>query len=538
MLDTVIKYKYGVVYTDGGRREGPLRGSGGAGIHGYFFDELPSLRFSKVPNIITPTGYHPKPTGPELKDDSYNPEYSQWGYGVKLKDANVCREGADILILDAWVTLPDATSQVGELEAFLQVVENEHIQVEHMLIYSDSAYLVNGIARDLPTWKARNWCKSDGLPVKNLEIWKRIDAAVMAWGDNLSVLKIKAHKGHFGNESADRNATFGVVAGINDSPVSKWITTDVHDIDYWEPEKPIPPMLHQKWCYSLTSEERLTVDIDGQEYHQYFLGDHSKSKDDVETLGRMVPDTGFSVVLSKEKPAVIDELLHFHSHHMWTNSSNMYQSALINMVNVSAVMSPRIIWELKRAGKESLWLANNHDDLLTIDRELVSKVQRPPKLSYRALDEEKGLRDILNSYLSHKGCKVDGEEHPSGTLTTLTDLTDLFFVRDIKKDGTPGALKMTDFYSNVDRSIDVNCNVDGVSKPVKVILARGIDLPSRNMLSKLTGSNPKIYAITWKYSKIVFNYGLIIDCDEAIGIWAGVYRNKRILSTEEQKWIK
>jgi ribonuclease HI len=529
------------MYTDGGRREGTHRGSGGSGIHGYLYNELPTVRYSKVPNIITPTGYHPKPTGPELKDEKHNPTYEQWDQKISLKaDDGVCRvtkEGADIAIVDAWISFPDGTSQVGELEALCQVLETDKLDVEYMLVYSDSQYLVDGIRRDLVNWKARNWCRADGTEIKNLEIWQRIDKLLEVWKDRLEVKKIKAHKGHFGNESADRNATFAVVAGINGKPTNHWIATDVHDQDYWEPEKPVPPMLHQKWCYALTSEERQQVDIDGETYHQYFLGDHSKNKDDVELLGKIIPDAGFSVVLSKERPALIDELLDYHRNNMWTTQCEMYQSALVGMVNVSSIMSPRIIWELKRAGRECLWMGNDHDDLLTIDKELVAKVQRPPRLSYRVLDEERNLRDILNAYLMTKGCIVDGDDNPSQTKIALTDLTDAFFQQEVKKNGEAGAVKLTEFYTNVDRSIEVQANLDGVSKPVKLILARGIDLPSRNMLAKLTDKNPKVYIVTWKFSRILYNYGFVLDCDDGVGIWAGVYRNKRILSTEEQAWI-
>lgn len=529
-----LKYKYAVMYTDGGRREGTERGSGGSGIHGYLFNELPSVRFSKVPNLITPEGYHPKPTGPELKDEAYSPTYKQWDYSIDLKPSKVCNDGADVVIVDAWISFPDGTSQVGELEAFCQTMETDRLDVEYMLIYSDSSYLVNGIARDLAKWKSNDWRKADGTEVKNLEIWKRIDVIVQAWKGRLEVKKIKAHKGHFGNESADRNATFAVVAGINDKPANHWMVTSVHDADYWEPEKPVPFMLQQKWCYLLTSEDRPEVVIDDTPYYQYFMGDHSKNKDDVELLGKVIPEAGFSVVLSKEKPAVIDDLFDFHRKNMWTNDCEMYQSSLVGMVNVASVMSPRIIWELKRAGRESLWMANDHDDLLTIDKELVSKVQRPPKLSYRILDEEVSLRDILNSYLMLQGRTVDGKTKPSNTLIELTDMTDDFYAAEIKKDGSVGALKMTNVYTNVDKAITVKAKALGMDKPVKLILARGIDLPSRNMMSKLSGLNPKVYVVTWKYSRIVFNYGLIIETDDGIGIWAGIYRNKRILSAEEQ----
>ena len=131
-----------------------------------------------------------------------------------------------------------------------------------------------GVSRDLPNWKANNWTRRDGTPVKNLDLWKKIDAIFEERGDKIDLRKIKAHDGHFGNEAADRNATMGVAGSCNSCSFTDWIVTDVHDIDYWEPEKPLPIMLQQKWNYTMSESDRMATAVDSEVFHHYFMGDH------------------------------------------------------------------------------------------------------------------------------------------------------------------------------------------------------------------------------------------------------------------------
>lgn len=71
-------------------------------------------------------------------------------------------------------------------------------------LYTDSEYLRKGITEWLPQWKARNWRTAARKPVKNVDLWQRLDDA--AARHEIRWHWVKGHSGHPGNERADRLA--------------------------------------------------------------------------------------------------------------------------------------------------------------------------------------------------------------------------------------------------------------------------------------------------------------------------------------------
>jgi ribonuclease HI len=69
---------------------------------------------------------------------------------------------------------------------------------------TDSTYVRDGITKWMPAWKARGWKTADKKPVKNRDLWERLDSAVqrhdVAWH------WVKGHAGHPENERADELA--------------------------------------------------------------------------------------------------------------------------------------------------------------------------------------------------------------------------------------------------------------------------------------------------------------------------------------------
>ena len=68
-------------------------------------------------------------------------------------------------------------------------------------LYSDSQYLRDGITKWIHGWKRRDWRTADKQPVKNVDLWQRLDAAaarhVVDWQ------WVRGHSGHPENERAD-----------------------------------------------------------------------------------------------------------------------------------------------------------------------------------------------------------------------------------------------------------------------------------------------------------------------------------------------
>ncbi len=75
-------------------------------------------------------------------------------------------------------------------------------------IHTDSQYLHNGITRFIHAWKARDWKTAAKKPVKNFDLWQRLEAAMKP--HQIEWFWIRGHAGHPENERADALARAGV----------------------------------------------------------------------------------------------------------------------------------------------------------------------------------------------------------------------------------------------------------------------------------------------------------------------------------------
>jgi ribonuclease HI len=75
-------------------------------------------------------------------------------------------------------------------------------------LYTDSTYVRSGITEWLPGWKRRNWRTAAKKPVKNVDLWQRLDSAAAA--HQIAWHWVKGHAGNPGNERADELAREGI----------------------------------------------------------------------------------------------------------------------------------------------------------------------------------------------------------------------------------------------------------------------------------------------------------------------------------------
>jgi len=95
---------------------------------------------------------------------------------------------------------PLTTNNRMELTAAIMALEALNKSCEVRLV-TDSNYLRHGITEWLPAWKARGWRTSSKEPVKNVDLWQRLELAAAT--HRIEWCWVKGHSGDEGNEAAD-----------------------------------------------------------------------------------------------------------------------------------------------------------------------------------------------------------------------------------------------------------------------------------------------------------------------------------------------
>ncbi|WP_232522174.1 ribonuclease HI [Sulfuriferula plumbiphila] len=101
------------------------------------------------------------------------------------------------------------TNNRMELTAVIEALQSLK-RSSRVCIHTDSQYVLKGITEWLPNWKRRGWRTSANTPVKNVDLWQRLDELVSQ--HQVDWLWVKGHNGHPGNERADALANQGVLS--------------------------------------------------------------------------------------------------------------------------------------------------------------------------------------------------------------------------------------------------------------------------------------------------------------------------------------
>ena len=130
-----------------------------------------------------------------------NPGPGGWGALLKYGDTKKELSGGEL----------ETTNNRMEMMAAIKALEslNRPIQVE---LYTDSVYVKDGITKWINGWKARNWKTANKKPVKNIDLWRRLERAMephlIDWH------WIKGHAGHADNELVDELARNAIPKGL------------------------------------------------------------------------------------------------------------------------------------------------------------------------------------------------------------------------------------------------------------------------------------------------------------------------------------
>ena len=107
---------------------------------------------------------------------------------------------------------PHTTNNRMELMAVIQGLATL-TRVCEAVVFTDSQYVKNGIETWIHGWKRNGWKTADKKPVKNADLWQRLDTEVQR--HQITWKWVKGHAGHEFNERADQLANRGVDLVLN-----------------------------------------------------------------------------------------------------------------------------------------------------------------------------------------------------------------------------------------------------------------------------------------------------------------------------------
>jgi ribonuclease HI len=109
---------------------------------------------------------------------------------------------------------PQTTNNRMEMMAVIMALDSLKRGVKAR-VSTDSQYVLKGLTEWLPNWKRRGWRTADKKPVKNQDLWERLDA--QAARHELEWQWVKGHSGHPENERVDAlaNAAIDTLLGLD-----------------------------------------------------------------------------------------------------------------------------------------------------------------------------------------------------------------------------------------------------------------------------------------------------------------------------------
>ena len=123
-----------------------------------------------------------------------NPGIGGWGVWLRYGDHDKKMKGTE----------KDTTNNRMELTAAIKALETIKSKDIDIDLYTDSKYVMNGIKDWIKGWKTRGWKTAAKKPVKNVDLWQRLDTLnethMVHWH------WVKGHSGNEGNDMADELA--------------------------------------------------------------------------------------------------------------------------------------------------------------------------------------------------------------------------------------------------------------------------------------------------------------------------------------------
>ena len=131
---------------------------------------------------------------------SGNPGPGGWGAILRWRGEEKELNGGD----------PETTNNRMEMMAAIKALEALR-RPATVRLHTDSVYLRDGITKWIHAWKAKGWKTANKKPVKNIDLWQRLEKALER--HSVEWIWVKGHAGHAENERADELARAGIPRG-------------------------------------------------------------------------------------------------------------------------------------------------------------------------------------------------------------------------------------------------------------------------------------------------------------------------------------
>ena len=484
-----LKVSGAVFYSDGGHRAVHFKPRAGYGLHVYFYNDekAEGLGAFKL-DYPTKNGYLPK-------------KQVEKGGAVNIAK-----------ILNAYGNIGGKTSQVAELEAFIQAAHifidtGLHNFVGVFALRTDSEYVVKGINDYIHVWASNKWRKADGSGLGNVTYWKKIYeliAKIEELGCGLDIGWVKAHATNFGNNVADQLATLGLFQELEYA--DEWIARAA----YMAASLEFSPLLIDSKLLYYPGRTNMR---DGMHYHYLFSSNNNADK--ANQVGRNLIDASISFVATMHEQPTLTEI------YERCEVLDDHISRTPKVVDLNLITKPNVQIELSAANIPHLPQVHDKKDIKinTVGEKTVITVLDPPRNS---LVTERRLEELIEVF----------RRFESGDDTIIeTDITEHLFDTEVNGKGvTKYKFKVTE-----SPAVDVTAPIwkeDGI-KDYKFTLTLGLDLPRRRVFSNIKDANPKVSIFTWYENEEVSYFGTIIRIDDAFGVWTAEVSNS-VLTGELQ----
>lgn len=127
-----------------------------------------------------------------------NPGKGGWGALIQLGGESIEIFGGEL----------NTTNNRMELIAVIEALDKVKVEPSRVMVFTDSTYVQKGISEWILNWKKNGWRSSNKQPVKNQDLWMRLDE--LKQGMTIEWNWVKGHAGHPENERADFLANQGV----------------------------------------------------------------------------------------------------------------------------------------------------------------------------------------------------------------------------------------------------------------------------------------------------------------------------------------